>query len=163
MKRILAMSLIVLPCLALAAGKDMGKKYPMAGCGLAYVLFSQENNSQAVQILAGTTNNLYGTQSFGITSGTSGCTEGGLVISSRESEVFAEINYRQLQADIAAGQGEYLDGLAGLLGVKEDRKSEFGQLARVRYSQLFPSADAGSVEMLRGLTQALNEHPELIG
>ena len=161
MKKILAMCLIVLPSLALAAGK--GKSYPMAGCGLAYVLFSEDNNSQGVQILAGTTNNLYGTQSFGITSGTSGCTDGGIVVSSRESEVYAEINYRQLQADIAAGRGEYLNGLAGLLGVKEDRTSEFAQLARVRYAELFPSADAGSTELLRGLARALNDHPELIG
>lgn len=165
MKRLLAIGLLVLPAFALAAGKGMpkGKTYPMAGCGLAYILFSENNNSQGVQILAGTTNNLYGTQSFGITSGTSGCTEGGMVTASRESEVYAEVNFRQLQSDIAAGRGEYLSGLAGLLGVKEERKAEFFQLAQVRYSSLFPSAEAGSVELLSGLAKALEDHPELLG
>lgn len=165
MKRIIAICLILLPMFALAAGKakPKGKTYPMAGCGLAYILFSKDNNSQGIQILAGTTNNLYGTQSFGITSGTSGCTEGGMVTASRESEVYAEVNFRQIQTDIAAGQGEYLSGLAGLLGVKEERKADFFQLARVRYSVLFPTAESGSAELLSGLTKALADHPELLG
>ncbi|MBL0059080.1 MAG: DUF3015 family protein [Elusimicrobia bacterium] len=163
MKRILAICLIALPSIALAAGKAKGPNYPMAGCGLAYVLFSKDNNTQGVQILAGTTNNLYGTQSFGITSGTSGCAEGGLFTASRESEVYAEVNFRQLQSEIAAGKGEYLNALAGLLGVNAERRTEFFQLARVRYSSLFPSPDAGSTELLEGLTKALQDHPELMG
>ncbi|MBK8870083.1 MAG: DUF3015 family protein [Elusimicrobia bacterium] len=157
--RILAMALLAFPALALA---DKGN-YPMAGCGLAYILFSKENNSQGVQILAGTTNNIYGTQSFGITSGTSGCSEGGLFKASREAEVYAEVNFKSLQRDVAAGNGEYLNTLAGLLGVSEARRTDFFQLARVRYPQIFPSAEAGSSEMLEGLSRAIADHPELLG
>jgi hypothetical protein len=156
--RILAIALLALPTLALA-GKG---NYPMAGCGLAYILFSKDNNSQAVQIFAGTTNNIYGTQSFGITSGTSGCAEGGLFKASREAEVYAEVNFKSLQQEMAAGQGEYLNTLAGLLGVSEARRAEFFQLARVRYPQIFPSAEAGAGEMLEGLSRAIADHPELL-
>lgn len=162
MKRISALVFSLLPFLGFAVNAT-AKTYPMAGCGLAYILFSEKDNSSGIQILAGTTNNIYGTQSFGITSGTSGCTDGGLVKASREAEAFAEVNFQQLQSEIASGNGEYLNNLAALLNVKEDQRSAFFQLARVRYTEIFPSPESGSTELLNGLLQALADHPELIG
>ncbi len=47
--------------------------YGTAGCGLGSMAFG--NQKGAIQILAATTNGLFGTQTFGITSGTSNCGE----------------------------------------------------------------------------------------
>ena len=49
--------------------------YGMAGCGLGSLLFGNDNTT-LMQILAATTNGLFGSQTFGITSGTSNCTAG---------------------------------------------------------------------------------------
>ncbi|HYG66757.1 MAG TPA: DUF3015 family protein, partial [Anaeromyxobacteraceae bacterium] len=49
-------------------------RYGAAGCGLGSMAFG--NTPGAVQILASTTNGLFGTQTFGITTGTSNCGEG---------------------------------------------------------------------------------------
>jgi hypothetical protein len=158
MKKQLALALLATLALSVSAS---AASRGAAGCGLGNMLF--KNEPGMVQILAATTNGTSGNQTFGITSGTSGCAEGGLFAASRESEVYAEVNFRQLQSEIAAGQGEYLNSLAGLLGVSAERRTEFFQLARVRYSSLFPTPDAGSTELLEGLTKALQDHPELMG
>src|SRR5215813_15499169 len=47
--------------------------YGTAGCGLGSMVFGDQKG--AIQILAGTTNWLFGTQTFGITTGTSNCGE----------------------------------------------------------------------------------------
>ena len=48
-----------------------GQGYGMAGCGLGSILFGAKPGK--IQILSGTTNGIYGNQTFGISSGTSNC------------------------------------------------------------------------------------------
>lgn len=99
---------------AVAFGSTMisANDWGMAGCGLGAVIFGAEGN----QILASTTNGIYGNQSFGITSGTSNCTDDGAAYLKHQQEVFAHVNYKGLKQDMAAGQGEKLDAFANLLG-----------------------------------------------
>jgi hypothetical protein len=154
MKKLLALSMAatLLPSVLLAKGGS----HTMSGCGLGYVLFGNSDNTQVMQILAATTNGTSGNQTFGITSGTSGCTQDGAVKFVKEAEVYAEINLKNIQQEMAAGGGEYLSGLASLLGVQEANRPEFFQMVKDNYSLLFPAADTTSVQMLDNLTQLLS-------
>lgn len=136
--------------------------HPMAGCGLAYLLFSKDNNTKGIQILAGTTNNLYGTQTFGITSGTSGCTEDGKLAFNREVEVYAAINLTNLAEEMAKGEGEYVVAFASLLGATDETRPMMLKLFQDKYSVLFPSEETNSIEMLDALRLELSAHPELL-
>src|SRR5579871_3027116 len=104
MRKVIALGVLasMLPTLAIARGN-----HPMAGCGLGYLLLSNEGNDKVKQVLGSTTNGTFGSQTFGISSGTSGCTEDGAVKLARATEVFAEVNLSSLRQDIAAGHGEY--------------------------------------------------------
>ncbi|HVO33607.1 MAG TPA: DUF3015 family protein, partial [Elusimicrobiota bacterium] len=115
MKKALALSLAaaLLPSFAMARGN-----HPMAGCGLGYLLVSNKDNDKVTQIIGATTNGTFGTQTFGISSGTSGCTEDGAVKVARAAEVFAEVNLDSLRRDMAAGQGEFVTAFASLLSEK---------------------------------------------
>src|ERR1043165_7466854 len=90
------------PALAVAAGN-----HPMAGCGLGYLLLSNKDNTKVTQVLGGTTNGTFGSQTFGISSGTSGCTEDGAVKFARATEVYTEVNLDSLRHEMAMGKGEY--------------------------------------------------------
>ena len=90
---LLVAAITFVPHLGFAASGN----HPMAGCGLGYLLFSNKDNSKVTQILGGTTNGTFGSQTFGITSGTSGCTEDGAVKFAKEAEVFAEVNHEALK------------------------------------------------------------------
>ena len=160
MKKLLIAGLVaaVLPSVALAKGGN----HPMGGCGLGYVLFGNTDNSQIMQILAATTNGTFGNQTFGITSGTSGCTEDGAVKFVKEAEVYAEVNLKDLSRDMAKGRGEYLTAFARLVGVSSAQEASFGAFVRQNYVALFPSSETSSVEMLNTLSGALSARRDLL-
>jgi hypothetical protein len=147
----------LLPTTLLAKGGN----HPMAGCGLGYVLFANQENSKVHQIFGATTNGTSGNQTFGITSGTSGCTTDGAVKFVKEAEVYAEVNLKDLARDMAAGRGEFLDGLAALVGVKD--AAAFGRFTQDNYAVLFPAAGTSSIEMMDALSRGLASRPDLLG
>src|SRR3954470_592710 len=102
MKKYMALGLaaLMMPSLTIARGN-----HPMAGCGLGYLLLSNKDNDKVTQVIGATTNGTFGSQTFGITSGTSGCTEDGAVKVARATEVFAEVNLDSLRSEMATGEG----------------------------------------------------------
>lgn len=160
MRKVIALGVLasLLPTLAIARGN-----HPMAGCGLGYLLLSNEDNDKVKQVLGSTTNGTFGSQTFGISSGTSGCTEDGAVKLARATEVFAEVNLASLRQEIAAGQGEYVNAFASLLGATDSNRSQMVGFLKAEYPSLFPTSDTGSTEMLSVLAQKLAAHPELVG
>lgn len=127
-----------------------------SGCGLGSMLFKE--NKPAHQIVAATTNGLFGNQTFGITTGTLGCTSGGLIKASREREVFVSTNFRALQRELAAGQGEYASSLAALSGCQAD---SFGSFAKARYEKLVPSASTTPNELILNIDREIAADPAM--
>jgi len=160
MKKVIALGVLasLLPTLAMARGN-----HPMAGCGLGYLLLSNKDNDKVTQVLGSTTNGTFGTQTFGISSGTSGCTEDGAVKVARATEVFAEVNLDSLRREMAQGQGEYVNTLASLLGATEATQPQLVRFFHSEYQSLFPTAQTSSEEMLKTLSEKLAAHPELLG
>jgi len=160
MRKVIALSLAasLLPTFVMARGN-----HPMAGCGLGYLLLSNKDNEKVTQVLGATTNGTFGTQTFGISSGTSGCTEDGAVKVARATEVFADVNLASLRQEMAAGQGEYVEAFASLLGASEATRPQMVRFFQTEYQSLFPSAETSSGEMLKTLSEKLASHPELLG
>jgi hypothetical protein len=160
MKKLLALSLVatLMPSLALAAGN-----HPMAGCGLGYLLLSNKDNTKVTQVIGATTNGTFGSQTFGITSGTSGCTEDGAVKMARATEVYAEVNFDSLRREMAMGKGETVETFASLLGATDATRPAMLKLFQSEYASLFPSASTTSGDLLSVLSQKLAQRPDLIG
>ena len=160
MRKLLALSLAatLVPSLVLARGN-----HPMAGCGLGYLLMSNKDNDKVTQVLGATTNGTFGTQTFGISSGTSGCTEDGAVKMARATEVFADVNLASLRQEMSAGQGEYVNTFASLLGATEATRPQMVRFFQTEYQNLFPTASTSTEDMLKTLSEKLASHPELLG
>ncbi|MBM9548991.1 DUF3015 domain-containing protein [Leptospira sp. 201903074] len=109
------------------------KKYGMAGCGLGTLIIQGNDKTQ---ILAATSNGIYGNQTFGITSGTSNCTADGVVKQDKVQELFITMNYDSLGQEMASGKGEKLESLGNLLGCSSDSLSRFGQVTKENYAKL---------------------------
>jgi len=107
--------------------------YGDAGCGLGSMLFGAQPGM--VQVLAGTTNATFGSQTFGITSGTSNCGTAGAIIQAKE---FVEGNRDALAKDIARGRGETISSLSHLAGCKNS--VQVGRTLQQNYRGIFPSA-----------------------
>ena len=129
----------------------------MAGCGLGAQLFKE--NEKGPQILAATTNGSFGTQTFGISSETLGCTKDGHVQAYKRAEVYAEVNLHQISENMAKGGGEYLAGLAGVVGCTD--QASFAKFTQAKYSSIFTSENTDSTTMLTNLHAQLAADPKL--
>ncbi len=114
------------------------------GCGLGSMIIDNQN-TVAKQVVAATLNSLSGNQTFGITTGTMGCEKPTLLVS-REVEVFVADNMDDLATDIAMGEGERLDTLAAMLGVKD--KAAFGEKLKANFDKIYASADVTSAKVI---------------
>jgi len=133
------------------------------GCGLGKLLWREAEGKNKIvqQVLAATTNGT-GMQTFGISSGTSDCTNDGVVKNDQKVPVFANVNFENLRQEMAQGRGEYLVSLATLLGVPADRRSEFFSLMQEKYATIFKSEQTTSSEMLIALNREMSAHPALL-
>jgi hypothetical protein len=124
--------------------------YGMAGCGLGSLLFGNDNTT-LMQILAATTNGTFGSQTFGITSGTSNCTAGGVVKAEREQAAFAEVNFQDLKRNMASGGGEYLSSFATLLGCEDSAKPALFKMTQDKLESILPSEKSSPIDLVVGV------------
>ncbi len=129
-----------------ASNTALADGYGMAGCGLGSIVFG--DSPGIVQVLAGTTNGTFASQTFGITTGTSNCVADGVVRVDREQEAFVEANLDALQRDIAAGGGEYLAAFTMLLGCDEAIRPAVYNFSQGAYAMAFPNTDVTPVQAL---------------
>lgn len=148
-----AASLFLLPVSVFAAG------YGQAGCGLGSVVLGSKPG--ATQVFAATTNGTFGSQTLGITFGTSNCGDHGLVKLSKEREVFAQENYTSLVKEMAQGEGENLNTLASLYQCPATSHREFGAMVQQKFDNLVTNDQITSTELLGHLENQLGSHPTL--
>jgi len=156
MKKLLMVGALVLSLVSFSGSALAASGYSDGGCGLGSIVFGNEPG--AVQVLASTTNGTSGNQTFGITTGTSNCNPAGLVKLDKEREVFAEQNYSTLVKEMAMGEGENLDTLAGLYGCSQDSHGAFGSLVQENFANIVKSDSTTSQEMLSSLNSELAGH-----
>jgi hypothetical protein len=134
------------------------------GCGLGKVIWAdyQKQKSIAPQVLQSTTNGTSGSQTFGISSGTSGCTNDGTIMAEYKVNVFAAANYDNLSQEMAQGGGEHLASLAELMGVPAENRPEFFALAQSQYANLVASGNSTPAAMIETLQSGMETDPRFI-
>lgn len=136
MKKLLVMVAaisLVLAGSAFAAGGNVG-------CGLGSLIFKDaQSQSTLIQVIAVTTNGFIGNQTFGITSGTSECTQPGAYVRNDRLNEFVQANLDDLARDISAGKGETLSTVAELMGVPSAERAAFNTNLQAHFHQIFPA------------------------
>jgi len=135
--------------------------YGAAGCGWGGKLIGK-NNDQLAQLGATILNGFSSNQTFAMTSGTSGCSKSmGLVTAESEQTLFVENNYNGLVKEMASGEGENLNTLAGLLGCSADKNRSFASFAKQNYNSIFVNEQTTPSEMLTSLKKGISGDPML--
>jgi hypothetical protein len=144
--------------LAMAGNPDTGP-----GCGLGKLAWNDYKGQKEIapQVLMATTNGTFGSQTFGISTGTSGCTNDGKIMADQKTTVFASLNFEALSAEMAQGQGEHLASLASLMGVPAENQPAFFAMTQERYTSLVKSGEASPVALVKALNDAIAGHPVL--
>src|SRR3989449_8099700 len=163
-KLILLQVAVALVCFSATAALAAGNPDTGPGCGLgklAWADFGKQKNI-APQVMMATTNGTFGSQTFGISSGTSGCTNDGQVWAEQKVTMFAAINFEDLSQEMAQRQGEHLASLATLMGVPAEQQTEFFAMTQQRYLALIQAGDGSPVAMVKALHEAITHHPVLV-
>ena len=113
----------------------MAQANNVGSCGWGSKLFEGQRGVFA-QVLAATTNNT-SSNTFSITTGTSGCTSDGLVTSGWRTAMFIDGTRLALARDAAAGQGETLDALMAVMAVKPADQDYFKSTLKARFATVF--------------------------
>ncbi|MET0414221.1 MAG: DUF3015 family protein [Polyangiaceae bacterium] len=129
--------------------------YGPAGCGLGSIIF--EPDSGFTQIFAATTNGTFGTQTFGITTGTSNCDTG--TKGSASTKAFVAANRSVLAKDIARGSGETLGSVSRLAGC--ENTAAVGPTLQRNFSQIFPNGAVSDQEVGDRVLDVLRSSGEL--
>ena len=150
------MALSFQPEAVFAANPDTGP-----GCGLGKLAWGDFKGPKQIapQVMMATTNGTFGSQTFGISFGTSGCTNNGIIMRTELVHACAGATFENLQQEMAQGQGEHLTSLATLLGVPPAYHREFFILAQENYTMHVEHVS--SEQMIAWLHKALAEHPVL--
>lgn len=144
MKKILT-SLAVTAILSTGAYATVNSQ---TGCGLGSQIIKQDDTAVMLALQA-TTNGTSGNQTFGISSGTSGCKKAQFVMNERVEE-FVASNMDQLSKEIAMGQGESIDTLAELLNIED--KATFAASLQANYNKIYTSSNVKMADVLDNVT-----------
>ena len=115
------------------------------GCGLGSMAWRGQSGILP-QVAAATTNGTFGNQTFGITFGTSGCDPNGRITGGTQKMVlaFLENNLEQFAMDAAAGEGETLTTLAGIMDMNE---ADVAVKTYQNFAVLFPNENVDAVDV----------------
>lgn len=142
MKKIIFSALFLFGATAMAKSSGYGD----AGCGLGAMVLGPQKGW--TQVFGATLNGTSGNQTFGITSGTSNCTDGGAVAMDKQVPHFVEVNRFALAKEAARGGGETVSGLAGLLGCESQ---SFGKNLQKNYDRLFVETNMEASKIEQGV------------
>lgn len=148
-KLLIVLSMFVaLPTAALAVeGAD-------GSCGVGSMIFKGQSGV-APQVLAITTNGTFGNQTFGVTTGTLGCSPNATVKSNMKSAMFIDGNKGQLARDMSVGSGETLASLSHLMGVEAKDQAAFNRLAKDNVARIFANDSVATEQIIVALREVL--------
>ncbi|MCA9464868.1 MAG: DUF3015 domain-containing protein, partial [Nitrospira sp.] len=133
------------------------------GCGLGKLAWSDYSGQKQIapQVLMATTNGTFGSQTFGISTGTSGCTNDGKVFSAEQVNVFAAINFDNISQEMAQGQGEHLTSLATLMGIPTEKHQAFFNMTQEKYTILIQDGEPSPKAVVKAIHDAMMDNPIL--
>jgi hypothetical protein len=155
--------------MALAMGLASGVAYAQdqqgttadsSGCGVGTILWKGQSGP-APQILAVTTNGTSGNQTFGITSGTLGCTQDGVVSPPAEVRMLTVSQLDNLAKDVARGEGETLASFATAMKVEQQDQPLLFSALKSNFTRIFPAENVTADEVLVSIQQVMAEDDTL--
>ena len=151
MKQLLVILLLTAVATVFAADKS-------SGCGLGWRVTKSmtTTGSSTRSCTNGTFSNI-----FAMTSGTSGCSRHSLVLNHKMEVHFMEANMDRIAVDVANGHGEYLNGLARVLGCKDSIRAIFSREVQGNFEEVFPAINSRAYDSLIKIKSLIQSNPLL--
>jgi hypothetical protein len=130
-----------------------GQGYGLAGCGLGSIVFGPQPGM--IQVVAATLNGTAGSQTFGITTGTSNCD---MPEAAMAAASFIEVNKEVVSKEAARGEGESIDNLASIFQCSD--YNLFRTRVKENYGKVF-GPEINSYDSSRAIIQTIKSDASL--
>ena len=157
MKKIILLAAV---CMLIGAGTAFAGGNTNTGCGLGSLLWDElghggKGQSLLIQVCEATTNGTFGSQTFGITTGTSNCDKPSVMVKN-DAFQFAAANLDNLAKDIAMGQGETLATFAELMEIPAAQRAAVYSQLQTNFSRIFTSAHVQAGTVVENIVTVIN-------
>ena len=147
MKKVIA-SLVILSASSVAMAEAPGGP----NCGWGNALFEGQSGLGS-HIIASITNGTSGNNTFGMTSGTNGCSTSGTLTYGGKSMVSSIMG--EFSEDVAAGKGDAMDTVAVIYGVEKQDRATFAKVMHENFAVIFPNEDVTADEMIASIEEVM--------
>lgn len=127
-------------------------------CGWGNMLFDGQSGLGS-HIIASITNGSTGNATFGMTSGTNGCSSNGKLTYGGKSLISAVMD--EFGEDVARGDGEALTAVAVSIGVAESDRALFKSVMHDNFTTLFPSGDVTAEQVSDTIVELMRANDQL--
>lgn len=127
-------------------------------CGWGNMLFEGQAG-MAPHFLAITTNGTSGNATFGMTSGTNGCSVDGQLTYGGKSLLGSIMG--EFSEDVARGEGEALNAVAVMYGIEQEDRASFATAMHTNFQTLFPSENVTADEVMASMNEIMKANAQL--
>lgn len=153
MKRVL-----IVTALLGASATAMAEAPGGPNCGWGNMLMDGQSGLGA-HVVASLTNGTTGNATFGMTTGTNGCSANGTLTYGGKSLIGAVMD--EFSEDVARGDGEALTAVAVSMGVNEADRPLFKQVMHDNFATLFPSASVTADQVSDRVVELMRANEQL--
>lgn len=121
------------------------------GCGWGNMLL--KGQSGPIHFLATTTNGTSGNKTFGMTTGTNGCSTSGALTYGGQSMISSIMG--EFSEDVARGEGDAMDTVALIYGVDKQDRNTFAKVMHQNFATIFPSENVTADEMMSSIEEVM--------
>jgi len=156
MKRVIGSAILMVASSAAMAVAPGGPD-----CGWGNMLF-EGGAGMPHHFVASTTNGTSGNATFGMTSGTNGCSvKGTLTYGGNKSALNLTSIMDEFSEDVARGHGEALDAVAVMMGVEKTDRALFSEVMHENFALIFPSENVTAQEAMLSVNELMKTNGQL--
>ena len=130
------------------------------GCGWGNLLFEGQTG-KVPHVIGITTNGTSGNNTFGVTSGTNGCSSKAVIGYGGKSMVDLSALMDEFSEDVARGEGEVITAVAISMGVEKSDRAIFKATLQENFTAIFPGADVTAEEVMLNIREVMGQNHQL--
>lgn len=127
-------------------------------CGWGNMLFEGDSGIGS-HFLASSTNGTSGNATFGMTSGTNGCSVEGKLTYGGVAMIGSMMN--ELTEDVARGDGEAMNAVAVLYGIQKEDRATFSSTMHQNFNTLFPNEAVTAEQVMASMNKLMKADSRL--
>lgn len=129
-------------------------------CGWGNMIFKGQSG-HIPHFAASITNGTSGNATFGMTTGTNGCSVNGTLTYGGQALIGMEGVLDEFIADAANGQGEAMNAIAVSMGIQAEDRDAFAQAMHQNFNTLFPSSDVTAADVYASILEVMQSDARL--